>query len=148
MNPRLNSIAATVVLIAAIVALLFEHAVFSKLTVGIALQGAAILLMIWARLTFGLRSFHAAANPTEGGLVTGGPYRYWRHPIYAAVLIFVWTGVLTQGGMPSLIPLLLAAVATVTTGVRINSEEKLLKVAFPGYLAYAAHTRRLIPFVY
>jgi len=148
MNPRLNSVAATLVLMAAVLALVLDHTFFSKLPVGIAIQVAAALLMIWARLTFGLRSFHAAANPTQGGLVTSGPYRYWRHPIYAAVLFFVWTGVLTQGGIPSLLSLLLAVVATVTTGVRILSEEKLLKATFPDYAAYAAQTRRLIPFVY
>jgi protein-S-isoprenylcysteine O-methyltransferase Ste14 len=148
MNPRLNSVAATLVLMAAVLALVLEHTFFSKLPAGIAIQVAAALLMIWARLTFGLRSFHAAANPTQGGLVTSGPYRYWRHPIYAALLFFVWTGVLTQGGIPSLLSLLLAVVATVTTGVRILSEEKLLKATFPDYAAYAAQTRRLIPFVY
>jgi protein-S-isoprenylcysteine O-methyltransferase Ste14 len=148
MNPRLNSVAATLVLMAAVLALVLDHTFFSKLPAGIAIQVAAALLMIWARLTFGLRSFHAAANPTQGGLVTSGPYRYWRHPIYAAVLFFVWTGVLTQGGIPSLLSLLLAVVATVTTGVRILSEEKLLKATFPDYAAYAAQTRRLIPFVY
>jgi protein-S-isoprenylcysteine O-methyltransferase Ste14 len=34
-----------------------------------------------ARVTFGGRSFHVGANPTEGGLVTKGPYRFVRHPI-------------------------------------------------------------------
>ncbi len=148
MNPRTNSVIATVILVVVVATLVFQHTFFSRVTTGMAIQVAAALLMIWARLTFGLRSFHAAANPTQGGLVTSGPYRYWRHPIYAAVLIFVWTGVLTQGAAPSLISLLLAAIATVTTVIRILSEEKLLKVAFAGYSAYAAHTRRLIPFVY
>jgi protein-S-isoprenylcysteine O-methyltransferase Ste14 len=148
MNPRLNSIAATLILMATVVALLLDHAVFSKMAVGIAIQVAAALLMVWARLTFGLRSFHAAANPTEGGLVTSGPYRYWRHPIYAAILIFVWTGVLTQGGAPALIPVILAVVATITTGIRIMSEEKLLRATFPGYSEYSKRTRRLIPFVF
>jgi protein-S-isoprenylcysteine O-methyltransferase Ste14 len=148
MNPRLNSVAATLVLMAAVIALVLEHTFFSKMTFGIAIQIAAALLMLWARLTFGLRSFHAAANPTEGGLVMTGPYRYWRHPIYAAVLIFVWTGVLTQGGMPALIPVLLAVVATITSEIRILSEEKLLTATFPGYAEYSMRTKRLIPFVF
>lgn len=38
-----------------------------------ALQVLAVLLMVWARVTFGARSFHASAGPTEGQLVTTGP---------------------------------------------------------------------------
>jgi len=104
--------------------------------------------MVWARLTFGLRSFHAAANPTEGGLVTSGPYRYVRNPIYTAAMVFVWTGVLTQGHVPSLMSVFLAVVATLMTFVRILSEEKLLRVTFSDYAAYAARTKRLVPFVF
>ena len=87
MNPKSRSLAATVLLVVAVVVLLRDHALIARTPIGIALQGLAIALMLWARLTFGMRSFHATANPTEGGLVTAGPYRYWRHPIYAAVLL-------------------------------------------------------------
>jgi protein-S-isoprenylcysteine O-methyltransferase Ste14 len=148
MNTRVISLAATVLLAAAVATLVLDHAIFSKMPFGIAIQIAAALLMLWARLTFGLRSFHAGANPTQGGLVTSGPYRYWRHPIYAAVLIFVWTGVLTQGGRPALVPVLLSAVATIMTFVRILSEEKLLRATFPDYAAYSMRTKRFIPFVF
>lgn len=133
---------------ASVVALYLSHSLIAKLPVGIALQIAAAVLMLWARITFGARSFHATANPTEGGLVTSGPYRFWRHPIYAAVLLFVWSGVLTQGAPPSLISIFLAAAATFTTGIRIHSEEQLLRQTFPGYVDYAARTKRLIPFVF
>jgi protein-S-isoprenylcysteine O-methyltransferase Ste14 len=80
--------------------------------------------------------------------VTTGPYRYWRHPIYAAVLIFMWTGVVTQGSMPSLLSLLLAGLATIATAVRIDSEETLLKTTFPDYVAYSKRTKRLVPFIF
>src|SRR5450759_3587299 len=132
MNPRTSSLVATLLLMASVVALLLvTHSLIAKLPVGIAIQIAAAVLMIWARLTFGMRSFHATANPTEGGLVTNGPYRYWRHPIYAAVLLFVWTGVLTQGGPPAVDALVLAGIATVMTAIRIQAEEQLLLASMP-----------------
>jgi protein-S-isoprenylcysteine O-methyltransferase Ste14 len=149
MNPRSASITATIVLVAAMVALIFRHALLGTGPVAIALQVAAALLMLWARLTFGRRSFHAAANPTAGGLVTWGPYRYWRHPIYTAVLLFLWAGVLSHG--LNLLDIGLAVVATLMTAVRIHSEEQLLRAEFPGdsgYDAYARRTKRLVPYVF
>ncbi len=148
MNPKLNSLVATIVLMASIVVLYLSHSLIAKLPIGVALQIAAAVLMVWARITFGARSFHATANPTAGGLVTNGPYRFWRHPIYAAVLLFLWAGVLTQGTPPSLVSIFLTIAATFTTGVRIISEEQLLKENFPAYADYAGRTKRLIPFVF
>jgi protein-S-isoprenylcysteine O-methyltransferase Ste14 len=100
--------------------------------------------MAWARITFGARSFHAAADPTAGDLVTHGPYRFWRHPIYASVVYFVWAGVLSAPAPDSV------GVAAVVTGslvARMLFEEQLLRQHFPDYDAYCARTKRIIPFV-
>jgi len=148
MNTRNRSLAAVLVLVAAVLLLLQQHELVAKRPLGLALQVFAAALMLWARITFGTRSFHAAANPTAGGLVTAGPYRYWRHPIYAAILLFVWSGVLGQGAMPTVLAIILALVATVTTAVRIHSEEQLLQASMPEYAAYAARTKRLVPFLF
>ncbi|MDQ2767435.1 MAG: isoprenylcysteine carboxylmethyltransferase family protein [Gemmatimonadota bacterium] len=148
MNPKTRSLVATVLLVVAVALLLRNHALVARTPLGIGLQGLAVALMLWARLTFGMRSFHATANPTEGGLVTAGPYRYWRHPIYAAVLLFVWSGVLTHGAAPTTLDLALGVFATMMTAVRIQAEEELLRASMPEYAAYAARTKRLIPFVF
>ena len=57
-------------MIGGLVALIATHSLLSSAPLVIAAQGAALALMVWARITFGLRSFHATADPTEGGLVT------------------------------------------------------------------------------
>ena len=108
-------------------------------------QLLAVLLMLWARVTFGRRSFHAGADPTEGGLVTTGPYKFLRHPIYAAILYFIWSGILTH---LSVMNLLLGVVVIVGAGLRMFAEEKLLLVRYPEYIEYATRTKRIIPFVY
>jgi protein-S-isoprenylcysteine O-methyltransferase Ste14 len=148
MNPKVRSLVATVLLVLSIVALLQRRALVGVPYVALALQALAIALMVWARLTFGMRSFHATANPTAGGLVTAGPYKYWRHPIYAAVLLFTWAGVLGRGVTPTIVDLSLAAFATLMTAVRIQAEEQLLRGSMPEYASYAARTKRLIPFVF
>jgi protein-S-isoprenylcysteine O-methyltransferase Ste14 len=145
MGLKWASILAFVVLVLAMLGLMLRHSFFAKGLFAIALQVLSVALMLWARLAFGIRSFHATANPTEGGLVTTGPYRFLRHPIYSAILYFLWTGVLSH---ISVVSCLLALVATAALAARIAVEEKLLVKRYPEYATYAAKTKRVIPFVY
>ena len=128
-----------------IVALLIRHELFARTPVFIVMQALALALMVWARLTFGRRSFHAAANPTAGGLVTAGPYRIWRHPIYAAIIYFVWAGVADSR---SAVAAALAAAASAGLIVRMIAEERFLRAAYPTYGAYAERTSRVVPGIF
>lgn len=142
MNERGASVVATAALAVVVVAMFRLGVLLAPTLPGLVVQGVALALMLWARVTFGRRSFHFAANPTAGGLVTWGPYRWFRHPIYAAVLLFLWTAVATH---PSLITLALGIAATAATAVRIRGEERLLAVRYPEYGEYSARTKRLVP---
>jgi protein-S-isoprenylcysteine O-methyltransferase Ste14 len=143
-NAKRYSIIAFVFLILALAGLIIRKSLFAGAWIAIIVQIGAVCLMIWGRLTFGSRSFHAAANPTEGGLVTKGPYRFIRHPIYAAVIYFIWAGVLSH---ISLINICLAIVITAAFAIRIRSEERLLVGMYPEYAAYSARTKRIVPFI-
>jgi protein-S-isoprenylcysteine O-methyltransferase Ste14 len=113
--------------------------------VAIALQTAAVALIIWARITFGKRSFHAAANPTAGGLVTTGPYRYIRHPIYSAACLFAWAAIIVHLSWASVgFGLLIFAGAA----ARMLAEEHLVKQRYPEYLDYSKVTKRMIPHLF
>ena len=127
-----------------VAALLLEHAVVSAAPAVIACQVLAVRLMLWARLTFGRRSFHLTATPTQGGLVTSGPYRFIRHPIYSSVCLFAWASSL---GHPSALTVAMAALVSLGAWLRIGTEESLLLVVYPEYAAYAAKTKRVVPFV-
>jgi protein-S-isoprenylcysteine O-methyltransferase Ste14 len=138
------SIIATLALILIVTRLGVTQQLLGQGPVTIGLQILAVLLMVWARFVFGLRSFHAAANTTTGKLVTTGPYKYMRNPIYSAALLFVWSGITSHA---SLITILLGCVATTAFLVRIFCEEQFLESAYPSYGAYRLRTRRLIPFI-
>lgn len=144
MNLKRVSIGATAILTAAVLSLLFRRSLFAHAPVFLAVQVAAGALMLWARLAFGGRSFHAGADPTQGGLVTTGPYRFVRHPIYAAILLFLWAGVAAHG---TILSVLTGIVATAALAVRAVTEEELVFDAYPEYAEYARHTKRVIPFV-
>jgi protein-S-isoprenylcysteine O-methyltransferase Ste14 len=143
-NAKVLSTPVVVVLVLAVVGLLYTRNLFGHGPLTISLQVAAALLMIWARITFGVRSFHYAANPTEGGLVTSGPYRYVRHPIYAAILLFMWTGVAAN---LSALSVALGLVATAMLILRMIFEEALVRQRYPEYEDYARRTKRVIPFL-
>jgi len=78
-------------------------------------------------------------------LVTGGPYRWIRHPMYASVLLAV-VGVVYADPRLWRIALLIALVIVLM--LKAAREEDYLRAAFPEYAAYAARTWRLIPFVF
>ncbi|MGI8889166.1 MAG: methyltransferase family protein [Chthoniobacterales bacterium] len=132
-------------MVAALVALWSRHALFSPQASVIILQLAAVALMIWARVTFGMRSFHASANPTAGGLVTTGPYHFVRHPIYASICLFLWATVLGHAGI---VTSLLGLLGTAGALARIYCEERLLIRQYPSYREYAEYTKRLLPGVW
>jgi protein-S-isoprenylcysteine O-methyltransferase Ste14 len=145
MNPRQSSTIGLGIAILSAVALTFQNSFLAVGVVAIAVQILAALLMLWARLTFGLRSFHASADPTEGGLVTSGPYRYLRHPIYAAILYFFGAGILSH---ISLSNVLFGLGLTIGLFMRIFAEENLVRERYPAYADYASRTKRIIPFVF
>jgi len=139
------SVVGYLAMVGGLVGLIFARNLFSLSAWVIAPQAAAVLLMIWARVTFGRRSFHAVANPTEGGLVTTGPYRLIRHPIYTAVCLFTVPAVLAHA---SIVSVLLGILIVVGALLRIVLEERMLVVRYPEYRQYAARTSRMIPLVF
>ena len=142
---RIISLASWLLMALALLGLVLRGTFSSLQPVAIMLEISAVALLLWARLTFGQRSFHAAANPTAGGLVTTGPYRFIRHPIYSAVCLFGWTGVLMHG---SLINVLLGALLFAGAMGRMLCEERLITEIYPEYREYAQVTKRMVPYIF
>ena len=110
-----------------------------------AVEGAGIALGVWAVLIMG-RHLRAVPEPAPGAcLLRHGPFRFIRHPMYAATLLVVvalvadeWSG--PRGAMA----VALAAVLV----LKLRREESLLLRRFPAYRDYARNTRRLVPWVW
>jgi protein-S-isoprenylcysteine O-methyltransferase Ste14 len=132
-------------MVGGLLGLLAMRALFSSFPLVISVQVIAVLLFLWARITFGRRSYHVGANPTDGGLVTSGPYRYIRHPIYSAMCLFTMAAV---AGNWSWRAGLCGGLILVSAVIRIYCEETLVAARYPEYAQYKAATRRLIPYVY
>lgn len=82
---------------------------------------------------------------TEGHqLVTSGPYRFVRHPIYAAVLGFVIAfGIAYSNWTPLAVGV---AIYLIGTELRVRAEDNLLRGRFgPEFEAYRSRVRAYIP---
>jgi len=79
-------------------------------------------------------------------VISTGPYRYVRHPMYVgAILFFIGTSLLLGSWWGLVMVLALA----VLLGIRIGIEEKTLRTGLQGYDDYARRVRyRLIPLVW
>jgi protein-S-isoprenylcysteine O-methyltransferase Ste14 len=139
-----GSILGYLIAVAGLLYLIFRHYIISENPFTIIIQFLSVMLMFWARITFRARSFHLTANTTEGGLVTGGPYRWIRHPIYASIIYFCWACLISFPHADAIL-----AVLSITGGlfIRMLLEEKALNKTYPEYPEYSKRTKRVIPYV-
>jgi protein-S-isoprenylcysteine O-methyltransferase Ste14 len=100
--------------------------------------------MLWALYSLSYLRNRFSIVPEARGLVTSGPYRVVRHPVYLGEITAAVGLVL-----PTLFSLhaLVFAVFLGAQLLRTHYEERVLRDAYPTYEAYARRTRRLIPFI-
>jgi protein-S-isoprenylcysteine O-methyltransferase Ste14 len=105
-----------------------------------------VFLMYWTLSNLGKNLTDTVVTRREATLVTHGPYRWVRHPLYAtAAVLMTSVTVLTANwliGLTSLIVLVLLAIRTP------KEEEMLVKRFGDQYLSYMATTGRFIPRLY
>jgi protein-S-isoprenylcysteine O-methyltransferase Ste14 len=111
----------------------------------LALQAAGVGLGLWAALWMSMRQrrrFSVTPLPdAHAALVTDGPYRWIRHPMYTAVLAVVLPAAFAGPGVS-------VAAGVVLTGVLVvkyRFEDGLLSARFPGFDAYRRRTGALLP---
>ena len=144
MKTSLTSRLPLAILLVTIVVLAATGNLFELSAPLIAVQAAAVALSIWARQSFETGRFRVIADPAAGPIITRGPYATIRHPMYAAMLLFIWSGI---GSHASSITFVVGVLLTALVIARIVAEEQLLRARFPGYNDYARSTKAIVPFV-
>lgn len=105
-----------------------------------------LLLGLWAILVIGPRRVSITPDvKSDTRLVMTGPYRFIRHPMYTALLLFAGGFVFTPfywwkiGVWLGLLCVLIA---------KANIEERQLSASFDDYAGYRRRTQRFIPFLW
>jgi protein-S-isoprenylcysteine O-methyltransferase Ste14 len=106
---------------------------------------AGVGLYRWGATTLGDALSPLVTPHPEGRLVTAGPYRLVRHPMYLGQLAIAF-------GAPAVLGCRLAFAvsfaAAIVLFVRIGKEEDALTDAYADYPSYRRRAKRLVPFVF
>ena len=99
---------------------------------------------VWARVYLGSNWGMPMSEKVDPELVTTGPYRYVRHPIYSGIILaMIGTGIAVSAYW--LIPAVILAVYFVFSAA---AEERIMLRVFPAtYPAYKHASKMLIPFL-
>jgi protein-S-isoprenylcysteine O-methyltransferase Ste14 len=113
---------------------------WTAVAVAVVVLVPASLWLVWAAIRTLGKQWSIQARLLEGhALITTGPYRLVRHPIYTAVIVLVVTMGLAYSSLVGLV--IGTALVTIGTIIRLRSEERLLRERFGA--AYADYARRV-----
>jgi protein-S-isoprenylcysteine O-methyltransferase Ste14 len=115
-----------------------------RAAIGLVLFALGLGFAIWARMHIGRNWGTPMTQKDEPELVTSGPYRLVRHPIYSGFLV---AGVGTAVAL-SWLWLTAVALAGIYFLYSATVEERYLTERFPdNYPAYKRSTKMLVPFI-
>jgi protein-S-isoprenylcysteine O-methyltransferase Ste14 len=117
----------------------------SRAGVGFALFAAGLGLAVWARIHIGRNWGTPMSRKEEPELVTTGPYRHVRHPIYTGILL---AGIGTAVALNWTWLIAVALVAVYFTYSAIVEERNLLEQFPDAYPGYKSSTKMLVPYLY
>ena len=104
----------------------------------------ALLLMVWViQVNTYLSRFVEVQRERGHKVITSGPYRYVRHPMYASLIILLYSIPVALGSLWTLIP---ASILTLLFVIRTYFEDQTLHEELEGYNSYSTKVKyRLLP---
>ncbi|CAH8282150.1 protein-S-isoprenylcysteine O-methyltransferase Ste14 [Mariniflexile fucanivorans] len=142
---KYGSLIAFLISLLGLLYLIKNNSILSLNPIALIIQIASVGIMVWARITFGIKSFHVSSNATKEKLITNGPYKWWRHPIYASIIYFFLACLIAFPNYKTFIAVLIIVFSTY---VRMLFEEKELIETFENYSEYSKKAKRIIPFIF
>lgn len=146
MSLKFLSLYVFVLTLACVIYLAFIKYIFSANLFDIIIPVVSAILMIWARITPGDRSFHPAADVKKCQVIIDGKFRRIRHLINVLLNFFFAASLISFSLFDVIIALLLIVAGLFA---KLLLEERALKEIFKEqYVRYEAGTKRIIPYVF
>lgn len=113
--------------------------------VGLIVCLAGMALLVWARQSLGKNWSQTVSAKQDHELITSGPYRLVRNPMYTGgILACIGSAIVAGGAFVFLLALLMPLFVW-----RVSAEDRLMARQFPDeYPDYRRRTKGLIPFVW
>jgi len=124
-----------------------ETAEIIMVIITVVISFGSVLMVLAAMRVLG-KEWSLTARLVEGhNLITTGPYKFVRHPIYTGMLgMLLATGLAISYWMALLLG---AVIFAIGTAIRVRSEEKLLREAFgTQFESYAQRVPAVIPYLF
>ncbi len=107
---------------------------------------AAMILIFWSLLSMRKSKLRVFPTPAQDAvLITNGPYRWVRHPMYSSLLMGGTGLLIDQFSLDRFLIFLLLAIVL---HFKMSWEEKMLQLKFSSYHQYMKSSYRLFPFIY
>jgi protein-S-isoprenylcysteine O-methyltransferase Ste14 len=113
--------------------------------VGLLVGGLGGLLALAGVLGLGASLTAVPYPKDEATLVTTGPYRLVRHPIYSGLIFAALGWALLRNGWLTLV---YALILFIFFDIKSRREEQWLRQKYHDYAAYQQRVRKLIPLIY
>ncbi|MGE5834597.1 MAG: methyltransferase [Acidobacteriota bacterium] len=111
----------------------------------VAAGGSAVIQ--WSRANLGEAWSFIPTAAAQSGLVSTGPYRLVRHPIYLGLSLVALGQAIAFSSRPAFLVVLVAVIPTLLWRARV--EEAMLTTVFGDrYLHYKTRTRMIVPYVF
>lgn len=148
MNQKIKSYTLVVIQLVCICLLAFTVPIFPENILSMSLGLAGSLLGLWAIVTMRPGRFNITPEVSEGSnsrMVSWGPYKYIRHPMYTSVLVITAAWILDYF---TTLRFVIWIVLLTDLIWKLRYEEKLLANRYVEYKRYQERTKSLIPFVF
>lgn len=145
-STRLRSYLFVIVQFACLIYIALTGPLLATQPLALVLEIGAVLLGLWTLWTMRASRFHILPDVLAGAeLVTHGPYRFVRHPMYLTLL---WGALALVLNFMTPLRWLVWLILLVDLVLKLSYEERLLVARFPDYATYQRSSHRLIPFIF